>query len=160
MMGKLISLVSTLLLIASCANAQVHKLNTQEMVKILALSNVIELNKLDSSFEKSLVLRVFEVPVLEDNDCFPESHGVCTYDYYLSVSQIDEYPEYNVFKIGTFGQIVDFHWKETSELDTAEIEIVTTQYSLAAQKYNDKLSKSKSRKLLQINVKEIKEKPL
>jgi hypothetical protein len=122
------------------------------MIKILALSNMIDLSKMDEDIDKDLLLRVYEVPVLEENDCFPESHGVCTYDYYISVSQYDEDPEYNVFKIGTLGQITKFKWKKTDQPDTAKIEILTTKYSLDAQKYNHKLPNIENRFLLTVNV--------
>jgi hypothetical protein len=159
-MGKYLIPCLALFFVACTTNAEDNGIKNSEFVKILALSKMVELNKLDKDIDKDLLVRVFEVPVLEENDCFPESHGVCTHDYYVSVSQFDEQPEYNVFKIGTFGQIIKFRWKKTDTPDTAEIEILTTQYSLDAQKYNDKLSNAENRFLLKINANGLKIEPL
>jgi hypothetical protein len=155
-MGKNLILCLSLFFLACSSNAENNGITNAEMKKILALSNVVDLNELDKHIEKNLLIKVYEVPVLEENDCFPESHGVCKHDYYVSVSQFDEYPEYNVFKIGTFGQITNFKWKKTDKPDTAEIEILTTQYSLDAQKYNDKLPDIENRLLLKLNVNKLK----
>jgi len=151
-MGKSFILCVMIFFFAFSADAKENFISNKEIRKILVFSNMVDLNKLDTTIEKKLVIRVFEVPVSEENDCFPESHGVCAYDYYISASQFDEQPEYNVFKIGTFGQITKYIWKKTSKLDTAEIEIFTTRYSLAAQKYNIKLPKIENRILLSIDV--------
>jgi hypothetical protein len=151
-MGKILIICLALSFFACSSNADDKGISNKEMKKILALSNMIDLSKMDKDIDKDLLLRVYEVPVFEENDCFPESHGVCTHDYYISASQYDEDPEYNVFKIGTFGQITKFKWRKTDQPDTAEIEIFTTKYSLDAQKYNDKLPKIENRFLLKVNV--------
>lgn len=145
-------IVLVTLLFACEANVKADGMTTKELKKVLALSNFIDLNLIETNFEKDLILRVFEMPVTEQNDCFPESHGVCNYDYYLSVSQQDEYPDFNVFKIGRFGQIISYKWIREDKPDYAEIEILTYKYSSAALKYNKKLKNEEKRLLLKIDV--------
>lgn len=145
-------IVLVALLFACEANIKSDGMTTKELKKVLALSNFIDLNLIKTNFEKDLILRVFEMPVTEQNDCFPESHGVCSYDYYLSVSQHDEYPDFNVFKIGRFGQIISYQWIREDKPDYVEIEILTCKYSSAALKYNKKLKNEEKRLRLKINL--------
>jgi hypothetical protein len=153
-MGKIVlPYIALVALLFACeGNIKPDDMTAKELKKVLALSNFIDLNLIKTNVEKDLILRVFEMPVTEQNDCFPESHGVCNYDYYLSVSQYDEYPDFNVFKIGRFGQIISYKWIREDKPDYVEIEILTYKYSSAALKYNKKLKNEEKRILLKIDV--------
>ena len=77
------------------------------------------------------------------------------YDYYVSVSQYDEDPEYNVFKVGRFGQTTSFKWIKEDKPDYAEIELLTNKYSSAALKFNNKLKNVEKRILLKIDAESV-----
>jgi hypothetical protein len=137
--GQNFIIIYTSFLFSCAANTRAIDMNAKELMKVLALSNFIELNKIETKFEKDLILSMYEMPAIEENDCFPESHGVCAYDYCLAVSQYDEDPEYNVFKIGRFGQIAAYKWIKEDRPDYAEIELLINKYSSAALEFNKQL---------------------
>ncbi len=109
------------------------------MVSILASSNLTILNTLQKNIEKNLLVKVYEVPSTQENKCFPESHGICKYKYYLATSQLDDSPILNAYYLGEFGGIVEFKWKKTNEVDTAIIYIRVNKFSQTALKYNKSL---------------------
>ena len=37
--------------------------------------------------------------------CVPDTHWVCSHDYYLAISTFDTYPEQAVYHLGTVGEI-------------------------------------------------------
>jgi len=129
-------------LILSCsvnANDKVEKIYDPHLVNILMFSEMAELNKLQPNIEKNLWVKIYKVPDKTPNDCFPESHGICKYVYYIAVSQFDENPIVDAYRLGVFGEIVNYKWTQITELDTAVINIEINEYSKEAITYNKKL---------------------
>lgn len=139
-MKKLIYLV--LLLAISCSsNSQVliKKMEDPVLTEILVFSEVIDLNEHQLNIEKNLWLKVYKLPNTESNKCFPESHGICTYKYYIATSQLDDSPIFNVYYLGSLGEIIDYKWELSSSVDKAVINIITNKYSKEALDYNELL---------------------
>ena len=120
--------------------------------RALAYGTQVDLNKIDAGIEKNLQLRLYRIP-LSTNDCFVETHGVCQYEYLLSVSSFDEAPEINVFKLPLVGEITGISWRKHGGIDEAQIELSLSQYSGAAIKNNPALKNVTSRHMLTANLK-------
>ncbi len=132
-----------LLFVSSCAiNGQekVKILNNSLLVDILTLGEVTDLNALQENIEKNLSVKIYKVPDKEGNQCFPESHGICQYRYYLATSQIDESPIVGAYYLGVLGEIVEYQWESTELIDTAIIIIKANKYSKEALNYNKALT--------------------
>jgi len=87
-----------LLLTISCSSSSqviVKKINDPMLAELLIFSELKDLNKLQSNIEKNLWLKLYKLPNTENNQCFPESHGICSYKYYLATSQLDDSPVIN-----------------------------------------------------------------
>ncbi|MBL1417764.1 MAG: hypothetical protein COA76_14120 [Moritella sp.] len=95
---KLIILGVTLLLFG-CTNASTQ--NTSVLKGIMAYGTVTELNNQEENIEKELFIRLYQTP--SDSNCLTEIHSVCQYQYHMSVSTFDEYPEANVFELAIRG---------------------------------------------------------
>lgn len=106
--------------------------------RALAYGTQTDLNKIDAEIEKNLQLRLYRIP-LSTNTCFVETHGVCQYEYLLSVSSFDEVPEINVFKLPLVGEITGIRWHKPSGVDEAKLDLTLSQYSDAAMKNNPAL---------------------
>lgn len=131
-----------LLAICSCAtNAEerVEIINDPLLVSIMALSEVTDLNTLQNNIEKNLWVRVYRLPGSQENNCFPESHGICRYKYYISTSQLDDSPDINAYFIGELGEVDEYTWLSTAEVDTAIINIAVNKYTAEALSYNKSL---------------------
>lgn len=122
--------------------------------RALAYGTQTDLNKLDVEIEKNLQLRLYRIPLLT-NTCFVETHGVCQYEYLLSVSSFDEVPEINVFKLPLVGEITGTRWLKPSGIDEAQIDLTLSQYSDAALKNNAALKNEVSRYKLTVGLKNI-----
>ncbi len=130
------------LLLVSCSThseEKVKKLDNPLLVKILAFGELTDLNQLQKDIDKELWVKIYQVPSTKKNDCFPESHGICEYEYYLVTSQFDENPTINAYSLGTFGEFTDYKWEPATSTDKAIINIKVSNYSIAALKYNSTL---------------------
>ena len=110
-----------------------------------------DLNKIASKVEKKLWIKIYAVPAEAkegEENCFPESHGVCRFDYYLAVSEFDEYPAYNVFNLGQFGEIGGYQWMKSEALDQAKIKVIVKNYPEMATKFNSNLKNSNKAQIL------------
>lgn len=128
--------------------------NVNAYKRALAYGTQIDLNKLDAGIEKNLLVRLYQIP-LSENNCFIETHNVCQYQYLLSVSSFDEQPEANVFKLPVAGEITGISWHKQSGIDEAKIALAVNQYSQAALKNNPALKNVQSRYLLTASVKNV-----
>ncbi len=156
-----IFLYAFVLLLGSACSIEQDKAAKQENLPVpevgvykraLAYGTQMDLNKLDAEIEKNLLVRLYRIP-LSDNDCFVETHGICQYEYLLSVSSFDEQPEVNVFKLPLVGEIIGIGWNKHSGVDEAKIELSLNQYSEAALKNNPALKNVNSRHGLTVNLK-------
>ena len=109
------------------------------LAELLIFSELKDLNKLQPNIEKNLWVKVYKLPNKETNNCFPESHGVCSYKYYLATSQLDDSPIINAYYLGALGEIIEYKWRKTNTIDEAVISIKTNKYSKEALNYNKSL---------------------
>jgi hypothetical protein len=135
----------TLYSCTSYSDQQVIGIKDRLLANILALSEVTDLNKLQADIEKNLWIKIYQVPGSQDNDCFPESHGVCKYKYYLATSQLDDSPVVNSYYLGELGEITGYTWVATDEIDTAIIKFTANGYTKEAIRYNSKLNNVETR---------------
>lgn len=122
--------------------------------RALAYGTQIDLNPIDAGIEKNLQLRLYRVPISQ-NECFVETHGICQYEYLLSVASFDEQPEVNVFKLPLVGEISRIGWRKHSGIDEAVIEVSLNRYSEAALKNNPALMNATSQHVLSVNLKTV-----
>ena len=132
----------SLLLIISCtthSEVVVKEIKDPIIPKLLMLSELVDLNNLQQNINKNLWVKIYKLPNTESNDCFPESHGICEYIYYMATAQLDDSPIINAYYLGVLGEIIEYKWVYTSVNDKAIINIVTNKYSKEALKYNKEL---------------------
>lgn len=136
-----------MLLIYSCishSDQRVVSIDQPLLVEILALSEVTDLNQLQTNIEKNLWVKIYRLPGSQNNDCFPESHGVCKYRYYLASSQLDDSPVLKAYFIGELGEITHYEWLPADRIDTAIINITANKYTREALAYNRALKNTQS----------------
>ena len=109
-----------------------------ELQNALAFGSIKELNQLNPEVEKKLLLRLYESPSYQEG-CFKETHGVCRHVYFLSVSTFDEYPETNIYKLKTKGDVVKISWQNETKIDSEKIILVFNKYTSEALKNNNSL---------------------
>jgi hypothetical protein len=109
-----------------------------DLQNALAFGDIKELNEYSVEIDKQLLIRLYSSPIHKEN-CFLETHGTCKYKYFISVSTFDEYPETNIYKLQNEGEITDINWIDTSDIDSAELNLVFNQFSVAALKNNNTL---------------------
>lgn len=114
----------------------------------MAYGKMSELN--NSNRSADLLVRLYQVPVM-DGSCFVETHGVCRYRYYVTVSTFDEQPETNVFKLSHEGEVTGVAWQTEDKPDYVEIELALGQYTQAALKNNPALKNTTSKLLLKLS---------
>lgn len=139
-MKKLI--YSILLLSISCSsssNILIEKIKSPMLAELLIFSELKDLNKIQPNIEKNLWVKVYKLPNTETNNCFPESHGICNYKYYLATSQLDDSPIISAYYLGELGEIIEYKWSQTNTIDEAVINIKTNKYSKEALNYNKSL---------------------
>ena len=88
-----------------------------DLKNAISFGEIKYLDKYSPEVEKQLYLRLFQSPVYIKN-CFEETHGICFYKYYLSVSTYDEYPETNIYELKSQGEIKNIkytHGKRKTE---------------------------------------------
>lgn len=124
---------------ASSSNESITKLTDKDMIELLIFGELKDLNQIRTDKEKKLWLKIYQVPNREDNDCFPESHGICDYKYYLATSQFDDSPLINAYSLGVLGEVIEYNWQESQSIDTAIISITANKYSKEALNYNKSL---------------------
>jgi len=145
-----IFLVFGFLLLSACSNLN------GELQNALAFGEIKELNRLDTKVDKQLLLRLYRSPLYLKN-CFKETHAVCRYTYFLSVSTYDEYPETNIYMLKTQGEIIKISWINTTTVDTAKLKLTFNSYTREALKNNKSLKNIKRIIFIDINSKNIKE---
>lgn len=134
-------------LISACAAkpSNIEKIADPLLTNLLVFGEVKDLNKISNDIEKNLWVKLYKVPSRVDNNCFPESHGICSYDYYLTTSQIDDSPIFNAYSLGTYGELLEPQWQKTnSDEEKAIINLNVNQYSQLALQYNKKLKNNES----------------
>jgi hypothetical protein len=127
----------------------------------LAFGDIKELNEYSPEVDKQLLIRLYSSPIdtsqaLKEK-CFIETHGTCKYSYFMSVSTFDEYPETNIYKLQTEGEITEISWVDTSDIDSAELNLVFNQFSVAALKNNNALINHQKNVHIKANSSEISE---
>ena len=135
-------LYSILLLSISCSSNSdilVKKIKDPTLAELLIYSNLKDLNKLQPNIEKNLWVKVYKLPNTEFNKCFPESHGICSYKYYIATSQLDDSPIINAYYLGSLGEVIDYKWNKSKTIDKAVINIKASKYSKEALNYNKSL---------------------
>ncbi|MBL4796331.1 MAG: hypothetical protein JKY50_02835 [Oleispira sp.] len=120
----------------------------------LAFGERKELNEYSPNVDKQLLVRLYSSPLYKDH-CFIETHGTCKYSYFLSVATFDEYPETNIYKLKTEGEIIAVNWKQTDVIDSAEIDLVFNQFSMRALENNASLMNHEQRVQIKVNISEI-----
>lgn len=123
----------------SNANNVVRKITDKNIIELLVFGESVNLNNKQTDIEKGLWVRLYKVPNTEPNECFAESHGICSYKYYLATSQLDDSPIINAYYLGLFGEIIEYTWQDIKLIDTAKINIIVNKYSEKALKYNKTL---------------------
>lgn len=133
-------LLLSVFVLSSCSNID------SELTKAMSFGEITDLNGYSKDIEKSLFVRLYRSPVYKEN-CFKETRGVCKYQYFLSVSTFDEYPDIAIYKLSEQGEIKEIHWSNSGEIDTAIIEFTMNSFTDMALKNNSTL-KPESKKLL------------
>lgn len=123
----------------------------------MALGVITELNNINPKQDKDLLVRLYQVPVIDQN-CFIETHGICQYKYYISVSTFDEQPEINVFELSHLGEITNVSWVFENRLDYIELEFTLNKYTKEALNNNHSLEKDTLKILIQLDPKNLIEK--
>ncbi|MFT7374278.1 MAG: hypothetical protein ACI9T9_002984 [Oleiphilaceae bacterium] len=127
-----------------------------DLQKALVFGNIKELNEYNSEVDKQLLIRLYSSPVYKEN-CFFETHGICKYKYFISVSTFDEYPETNIDKLQNEGEITEINWINTSDIDSAELKLIFNHFSVAALKNNSTLINHQKIVNIKVNPSEISE---
>lgn len=132
-------LILLALSVFSCSDLDKQRsLELTDLKQVLALGRMTDLNAQSPEQERELFIRLYEVPVFENN-CFVETHGICQYEYFISVSSYDEYPEINVYKIPYLGELSQYSWLADETLDQERIKFSFAKYSKAALNNNPAL---------------------
>ena len=127
-----------------------------DLQNAIAFGEIKELNEYSSNIDKQLLVRLYSSPVYKE-ECFVETHGVCKYRYFLSVSTFDEYPETNVYKLKTEGEIISVNWRHTDDIDSAELDLTFNEFSEMAIKNNTSLNNHKQKVRIKANILEFSE---
>jgi hypothetical protein len=125
-----------------------------DLENALAFGERKELNEYSPHIDKQLLVRLYSAPIYKDH-CFIETHGTCKYSYFLSVSTFDEYPETNIYKLNTEGEIKAVNWKQTDDIDSAELELVFNKFSMRALENNASLVNHEQKVQIKVNISEI-----
>lgn len=137
-------LLISILVLSAC------KTIDQDFQSAIAFGEIEELNKLNPKIEKQLFIRLYKSPIYLEG-CFIETHGICQFNYFLTVSTFDEYPETNIYKLKTRGEITDITWLSESKVDTAKLRFFFTKYTDYAMKNNDSLNPEKKSVLIEVS---------
>ncbi len=84
----------------SSEQAQLATIKDERLARIMALAKQVEILAPPTAI---LRVRLFEIQI--EGDCVPETHWVCSHEYYLAVSTIDSDPSVAVYSLGRIGLI-------------------------------------------------------
>jgi hypothetical protein len=146
-------LVWTTQAVAQSWDIMSEPISHEEMVEILIIGERTELNSLGpaSKRDKQLLINMYGVP--REGPCIPETHYVCSFVYYLAVSEFGKYPPQGAFRIGEFGEIRTVEWfprESTDPYGTARLRLEIANYPGFAFGYNADLEEE--RRILEIMV--------
>lgn len=122
----------------------------------MAYGTMLDVNNSHPNKDADLLVRLYQAPVT-DGSCFVETHGVCRYRYYVTVSTFDEQPEVNVFRLAHEGEVTGVTWQAEDRMDYVEIELSLSQYTRTALMNNKALKSTTSKVLLKLSPKEMQE---
>ncbi len=151
---KKVFLSLALILCATQVQASNTPITSEEFKKVLVYGTFQELNNLSPKVEKTLLLRLYMLPV-PGGTCFHETEVVCQKQYLLSVSTFDEQPEVNVFKLKVVGEISQIEWLQISQADYAELVLQVNQYTQEALANNANLKNKVSKVILKVRPKKL-----
>jgi len=120
-----VAILSILFLLASCSTMN------KDLESAISFGQINELNQYSPEVEKQLYVRLYQSPIYKEG-CFKETHGICQYRYFLSVSTFDEYPETNIFPLNELGEITGIEWQDNKGIDAAAIDFTMEKYTKAA----------------------------
>jgi len=141
----------TMIMIASCSHIPAkNNLNINELKVAMSYGTMRQLNDIDPDIEKDLLVRLYQVPIMDGN-CFIETHGICQNKYYLSVSTFDEFPETNIFRLNMVGEVSGVHWLQEDITDHVKIEFTFNKYTKEALKNNRSLVNFQSKILVELD---------
>lgn len=143
-------LLLSVFVLSSCSSID------SELTKAMSFGEITDLNGYSKDIEKSLFVRLYRSPVYKEN-CFKETHGVCKYQYFLSVSTFDEYPDIAIYKLSEQGEIKEIHWSKSNEIDTVIIEFTMNSFTDMALKNNSALKPEGKKLLIRVNPSNIEE---
>lgn len=148
-MNKLFLLVA--IFFTACTDGSIRKnFDSHDLSRVMAYGSVKELNAINPEIEKDLLIRLYQSPIFGES-CFIETHAVCRYNYYLSVSTFDEFPQSNVFKLKMVGKVTDIHWLKETKYDYVEIEFTINQYTKEALVNNPALVNTSTSVLIKVD---------
>jgi hypothetical protein len=145
-------LLLSILLLGGCGTNAINI--TPDLKNAIAFGAMTELNDIDPKQEKDLLVRLYQTPVM-NQDCFVETHGVCQYKYFISVSTFDENPEVNIFKLSNVGEITSISWLAENVLDYVELELTINKYTKEALDNNADLENRSLKILLKLSAKKL-----
>ena len=109
-----------------------------DLQNALAFGDIKVLNEYSAEIDKHLLIRLYSAPIHKES-CFVETQGACKFKYFISVSTFDEYPETNIYRLQNEGEITEVNWINTSDVDSAELNLIFNQFSSGALKNNNAL---------------------
>ena len=121
----------------------------KELENALAYGTIQELNNLNPEIEKDLFIRLYEKPIHREG-CFKETHGVCQYKYFLSVSTFDEHPETNLYELKNIGEAITINWLKEDTIDSAEISFIFNKYTKEALLNNTDLKNEQNKVIIKV----------
>lgn len=144
-MHKILCLALCTIFVAACQAAPKQPsvegsvINEKTFKQAMAYGVVTDLNRIETEVDKQLWLKLYRVPLL-DGYCFKETHGVCKYQYLLSVSTFDENPEFNVFELPEVGEVIKTEWLKSENIDSASFAFTVRAFTKEALNNNDELA--------------------
>lgn len=114
------------------------RIENATLVEILNYAEMQNLNNLsDKSKSSELDLRLYSVGV--EGACIPDTHGICSYKYYLAVAEQGVGLEKAVFFLGEVGEITKVEWLESPQTYVARLRLEVSNYSNLAFEMNTEL---------------------
>jgi hypothetical protein len=111
---------------------QAEALDDSLLADILALSDRVKLNE-DPSHQKlrqgrwAVTAYLYSIPG-DEGYCIPETHDVCTSDYYLAVHNYELPIRTAVFRLGRFGELTNFRWLEGERFGQGHLQFTARRY--------------------------------
>lgn len=143
---KIFFLLSLLLLTTGCSTVAHNNSSSTlkspsgyTLKRSMAYGLIHDLGEYSPDIDKNLLVRIFEIPPQNDDECFIETSGVCRYEHILSISTFDEYPVFDVVDLDIKGKIKNVRWNKTDEIDSAWISFEISSYTDEAMTNNPRL---------------------